>query len=229
MTTLKTGGLDKMSNLHAELCRLDTPHGESSSSELRQARQGLIEAIRGDRASRYHLGRALRTYKVQFKAEHRWMAAAKVIADAIDCDEKTVFRIIEDFERAEGLPAITIQAMLDQKIDPAARKYANVVEQLRNLPVPETREQAAKVVTSTLESHRARKKSQESPEQQIPLQEFAARIARLFKKRYRAASAPEKQNDLGSVFEMVARELGVSIEIIEKPSHPVEARKEVAA
>lgn len=157
MTAIKTRGLDKMSNLYAELCRWDTPHGEISSSELRQARQGLISAIRTYSSSRYHLGRALRSYKMQFKAEHRWMAAAKVIADAMDCDEKTIFRIIEDFARADGLSAITIQAMLNQRADPAARRHPSVVEQLRNLPPPAIPEEAAAVVTSTLESHRARK------------------------------------------------------------------------
>ncbi|MDR5727629.1 MAG: hypothetical protein RB191_09405 [Terriglobia bacterium] len=62
------------------------------------------------------------------------MEAAKVIAAAIDCDEKTVFRIIEDYEPASQLSPITLEAVLEQNIDPAAAKHARVVENLLRIP-----------------------------------------------------------------------------------------------
>lgn len=54
-------------------------------------------------------------------------------------------------------------------------------------------------------------------------------MVKLFKKPYRASSLVDKQKELGYVFELVARELGVSIDNINKMINPVEVGKEVAA
>lgn len=89
--------LDKMSNLK-ELLRKLEPSQLAYDQSLRQAREGVIGALSRYSHSRYDLGRALRLYKEYFKAERAWVEAAKVIAAAIDRDEKTVFRIIEAYE-----------------------------------------------------------------------------------------------------------------------------------
>lgn len=91
----QTKKLDKLSNLK-ELLRELEPSQLAYDKPLRQAREGLIGALRTYTHSRYDLGRALRVYGEYFKAERAWMEAAIVMAAAIDCDQKTVFRVIED-------------------------------------------------------------------------------------------------------------------------------------
>jgi hypothetical protein len=72
-----------------------------------------------------------------------------MIAEAIGCHERTLFRYIENYERVACVPAITIDALHDQGGDPAASKHAPIIDDLSRLPVPETREQAATVVAGT--------------------------------------------------------------------------------
>ena len=155
-----------------------------------------------------------------------------MIAAAIGRGERTVFRILEGYERAEQLSALTIEAMLDQNIDPAARKHVEIVEQLHDLPEPETREEAAAVVTKTVANHVAKKKSLAAAKRQISSQEFASYVAMLFQNRCRSASVEEKTIELKCVFKHVAGVLGVSIDQLghfgEDPLVP-RVGKEVAA
>jgi len=82
--------LDKMSNLREQLRNLDTKQLGGDGGELRQAREGVVEARKAYWHSRYQLGRALRAYKTHFKAERNGWATGKVIAAAIDRVERTV-------------------------------------------------------------------------------------------------------------------------------------------
>lgn len=61
------------------------------------------------------LGRTLRTYKAYFKAARGWTAAMTVIADAIGHDEKTVERIIGDYERVAPSPTIVARCCISEK------------------------------------------------------------------------------------------------------------------
>jgi hypothetical protein len=76
MITTNTGGLDIMSNLREQLCKLEVPRIGCIREDLRQAREGVISALTVYTSRRWDLGRALRAYKDYFKAEHAWMAAA---------------------------------------------------------------------------------------------------------------------------------------------------------
>ncbi|HUZ95500.1 MAG TPA: hypothetical protein VMU57_11355 [Edaphobacter sp.] len=69
----------------------------------------------------------------------------------LDGDERTVFRIIEDYERATQLPPIILEAMLEKQIEPAAAKNIDVVETLLQMPKPATREDAHTAVSVALD------------------------------------------------------------------------------
>jgi len=101
---------------------------------LGSARLSLVNALEGFRSSRYRLGQKLSTYKAFFKASQGWMAAAKAIADAIGCDERTIRRAIDDFERVSEVPDVVIKALQQAGYDPAARKNAGMISRILGMP-----------------------------------------------------------------------------------------------
>ena len=62
------------------------------------------------------------------------MVAAKAIADAIGCDERTIRRAIDDFERFSEVPDVGIKALRQAGFDPAARKNAGVISKILRMP-----------------------------------------------------------------------------------------------
>lgn len=95
--------LGNLSNLSVRLQELEVGWINKDELGLGSARLSLVNALEGFRSSRYRLGQKLSAYKVFFKAKQGWMAAAKTIADAIGCDERTIRRTIDDFERVSGV------------------------------------------------------------------------------------------------------------------------------
>jgi hypothetical protein len=213
----ETKKLDKMSILKALLRDLE-PSQLKHDETLRQAREGLIGALSTYRHSRYDLGRALRLYKQHFRAEHAWIEAAKVIAAAIDRDEKTVFRIIEDYERADRLPAIILEAMLNQNIDPAAAKHARVVENLLLAPEPKTGEEASAVVAKTFKTHLLQKKKEASAKP--GLEAFAQRIVKQFEDRYRSAAPEQRDAEVQYILELLVNTLRAPIRELRQFGRP---------
>lgn len=228
MTTMNSGGLDNLSNLREELCKLERVHVAPFCSEIRQSREGVIAAVGVYAHSRYNLGRALRAYKVHFKAERAWIAAAEIVGDAIGRDQKTVFRIIADFERADRLPAITIEAMQDQNIDPGKHAYADAIEELIEMPSPETREEAATAVATTMKQHSERKRKQAtSRTPKDRLEEFTDRIVKQFEQHYRAVPSDQRDRELQYVFDRIVTTLHSPIRELRQYSRPAMAPQPV--
>lgn len=84
--------------------------------------------------SRFRFGQTLATYKAFFLQDGAWIEAARVIGKAIHRNEKTIFRIIEGYERASKLPAAALQQLEAEGIDPAAKKYEGVVAGILAMP-----------------------------------------------------------------------------------------------
>jgi hypothetical protein len=214
MKEIEVGKLDKLSNLSVELQRVEGIFIHSQSAELTQARNSVVGALQTFKNNRLNLGRVLRVYKRNFKAEGSWMAAVKVIADAIERDERTVFRIIEDFERASQLAPIVLEAMQEQKIDPAAKKNAGVVENLLQMPKPETREDADTAVSVAVRAHVAEKKKRKkaaTKPAKMGFEEFAVGIVRQFEDRYRSRTPQETDAEIQFVLELVVCTLRANI------------------
>lgn len=99
---------------------------------LGDARLGVVNALEQFRTSRYRLGQMLSTYKTFFGATRGWIAAAKMIASAMGCDERTLRRIVDDFEAVSSIPSVVIKALEQAGIDPAARRNARIVSKMPN-------------------------------------------------------------------------------------------------
>ena len=126
--------LDNLSNLSIRLQELESGCVNMNELGLGSARLSLVNALEGFRSSRYRLGQKLSAYKAFFKASQGWMAAAKAIADAIGCDERTIRRAIDDFERVSEVPDVVIKALQQAGFDPAARKNAGVISKILRMP-----------------------------------------------------------------------------------------------
>ena len=113
---------DNLSELSRELKRVENTYIQSISVELTRARNAVAGSLPGFKLNRMNFGRVLRAYKEHFKAKRGWTAAMKVIADALHCDERTVDRIIEDYERASKLSTLILDEMEEQKIRPGCNQ-----------------------------------------------------------------------------------------------------------
>jgi hypothetical protein len=174
--------------------------------------------------SRFDFGRALRQYKQHYKAERGWMEAASVIANAIGRDPRTIFRIIEDHERATQLDPVVLEVMEERGIDAAAPKNAAMVANLLEMPAPKTREEAASAVKAASQSHlekkRAAKKAIAKLSQRDGLDQFAHRILKQFGERYRSVKAERRDEEVRYILELVVNTLRSDIRELRQYGRP---------
>jgi hypothetical protein len=130
----KSTGLGNLSSLSAQLSKLEDQHVVANKNAVRDVRLTVVNALEGFRASRYRLGERLAAYKVYYVAEQGWMEAAQAIATWMACNERTIRRILEDFQRASKVPSPAIKAMERLGLDPSARKNAPTVTTLLTMP-----------------------------------------------------------------------------------------------
>jgi hypothetical protein len=126
--------MDNLSNLSIHLQELEVGCVGINELGLGSARLSLVNALEGFRSSRYRLGQKLSAYKSFFKASQGWMVAATAIADAMGCEERTIRRIIDDFERVAEVPDVVIKALQQAGFDPAARKNAGMIAKILGMP-----------------------------------------------------------------------------------------------
>lgn len=245
-------GLDKISSpadlLRKELKKIEERYIGEVGPDLTQARICLLDELPRYLATRSHFGRVLYGYKRHFKAVHGWTAAATLIADAIGRDVKTVFRMVADYERVSGLDPLFEQALLDQQVDPAAPKNAEMVAQILAKPEPKTPEAAAEIVTAVVRERRERRKTerlssksdkdrkkngeQQSLEQQAyqasndprqTTEAFANSIARLIRHRLLVVPADQRNAETDRIVVLIGRALGrdlvVSRRTLPPPTH----------
>jgi hypothetical protein len=126
--------LGNLSNLSVRLQEIEAGLVKRDGVGLGDARLGVVNALEQFRNSRYRLGQMLATYKRFFCAAHGWMAAAREIAGVMCCDERTLRRIVDDFERVSGVPDVVIKALERAGIDPATRKNATLISRILRMP-----------------------------------------------------------------------------------------------
>lgn len=225
---IKIEKYDNLSDLRQKLGELDRSGNESDLRDVHQAREVVLaeltvnmNALKAYIHSRYHLGRALWAYSQHFKENRNWTAAAELIASAILRNKRTVFRMIGDYEWASQLPATIIGALLDQDIDPAAHKNAPIVEELRQLPEPETPKQAVETVARIVTEHSiAKKKKAPAKSATMDFEEFAAKFVKQLEDRYRAVTLQEKVNEVRRLFELANSTLRLQIRELRQYSRP---------
>jgi hypothetical protein len=213
---LPVAKVDNLSNLRTALKNIERQYLPPEGTDASQQRNAVISQLETYRNSRYHFGRALRSYQQLFKAERAWMAAVKVIADAIGRDERTVMRIIEDYERAHHLPPIVIEA--------AERKNAPVVDKLLEMPRPQSRDEAESAVKAAFRANQAAKRTKRQQPAKARYRddagEFAFKIAHQFEDRYRQTPPQERDAELLYVLEVVVATLGAEIRELKRYSQP---------
>jgi hypothetical protein len=137
-TNIDPSVLDNLSSLCADLRSLEREHVEcpegqsfgDHASTLAAARIQLEDCLKGFVFSRYELGKALHSYKQFYVNERAWMSVAALIAQAIGRDERTVRRIVADYEQVEALPEVCVKELQRQNLDPAAAKNRRIAKRL---------------------------------------------------------------------------------------------------
>jgi hypothetical protein len=223
------GKFDKLSNLARELESIEQKHAQVKDAEITQARSAVVSQVSKYRDSRFQLGRVLRNYKAQYRADGGWVAAAKIIGEVLNRDERTVFRIIDDYERASKLPQIVIEAMEAQKLDPAAPKNAGIVGKLAQMPEPSTRKKADSVVARMHTEHTIGKKVARAAKNRDKesLEEFAKRILCHFQNRFGSMPQEKRDADLRYVLELVVNSLRAEIRELRLYGRPTQVPKPV--
>jgi hypothetical protein len=218
------GIFDNMSNISAALGKIEMDHIAPGSLDPITDRNAALGTLGPYLHQRSQLGRVLWAYRQHFKPGRGWVAAATVIADPMGREVRTVFRIVEDYERAMGLPPMVFEAMVEQKLDPAEGKNAPVVEKLLQMPKPETRSEAVAAVTAAVREHVAQKKEKRKASAKVTRREgeehFAKRIVKEFEDRYRSVSPQQRDSEVRSVLERVASALQADIHELRPHSLP---------
>jgi hypothetical protein len=83
------------------------------------------------------------------------MTAAKAIATAIGCDERTIRRTVNDFERVSNVPDVVIKALQQAGFDPAARKNAGMISKILRMPNKATEVNPEAAVLSAVQTVKA--------------------------------------------------------------------------
>ena len=209
---------DKLSNLSKELQRIEKTYIHTESAELAKTRNSVVGGLQKFGNSRFQLGRVLRQYKMHFKSEHGWVAAAKLIAAAMDREERTVFRMLEDYERASKLSPIILEAMREQQIEPAAAKNSDLVEILLKMPEPKTSEKASAVVREAFNKQVVQKAKKASVK--ADLEAFSERIVKQFEDRYRSATPQQRDAEVLYILELLVNRLRAPIRELRQFGRP---------
>lgn len=127
--------IGNLSNLSVQLQKVEVGFVKVGDTSLGDARLGLVNALESYRNSRYRLGQTLSAYRKFFLLGRGWIAAANIIASTIGCDERTIRRIVDDFDRVAGIPDIVIKALEQAGIDPSARKHAGIIAKVLRMSV----------------------------------------------------------------------------------------------
>jgi len=220
--TVECRKFDKMSNLTRELEKIERKHAKTDGTALVQARSAVVSRVSQYRESRYQLGRVLHNYKIHFKAEGGWVVAAQAIAEAINRDERTVYRIIDNYECASKLPPVVLQAMEDQKIDPAAAKNAGLVQRLAQMPEPATRRKADSIVARVRSEHITQKKAVKAANERgtESVEEFSERVLRHFKDRFSTMPPQQRDSELQYVLELIVNTLRSDVRELKQFGRP---------
>jgi len=212
MNQTRTDRLAKLASLRLELESAEKAGGlETWDLALKQSRENLVAIIEKCNNCRFDLGRVLSRYRAHFKADHHWLAAAKVIASALRVSERTDHRILEEYEPASKLPETVVEAMKEQNIDPAAGKNAGLVTELLQTPEPGSRQEAGTIVAEKQQEQVAKKKQKKAGLRSTTIvsrKSVVARIVAQLRNRLKAISPEERDSEVRAILEQVARELG---------------------
>ena len=162
--------LGNLPNLGAQLLKIELEHIKDDDGTAAGVRESIMEALPQYRNSRYQFGKLLSAYKVFFIEEGGWLATAAAIGEALGCDERTVRRIAEDYDRASKLPVEALDALQTQGIDPAAKKNAPLLKIIHAMPPGDVKAEPEKAVTQAIKTVKAAKAGKKAETTKKPSQ-----------------------------------------------------------
>jgi hypothetical protein len=144
--------------LSAILDSITTELSDSDREQERSQRALVLGSLKKYTKSRFHLGEALASYKQACKLDRVWLRASEAIAKHMDISQRTLFRVISDFERVSGAPQTVLAAMEAEGFDPAKRKNARLLGQIAEATGDDpTPEEAQEIVHHSAASLKQRK------------------------------------------------------------------------
>ena len=115
----------------------------------------MVKAVTQFANDRYEVGRLLASYRAFFKADLTWTKVCKAVAAAMQVTDRTIRRIIEDYERANIVSGLERTAAEKKGHRLEAKKHAALVERLvqlhRTEGPPRNEDEASKRVEQALE------------------------------------------------------------------------------
>ncbi len=106
----------------------ETEHSDPEvTADMRDIRNGLVDAAETFTTGRYGLGAAM--YRYHEVIEHgKWGEVLRILAWATGAFERTLREILVDYTRVKDKPEPIIKDLQRRGIDPAAKKNAKVVD-----------------------------------------------------------------------------------------------------
>ncbi|MFZ1083421.1 MAG: hypothetical protein WAN35_00500 [Terracidiphilus sp.] len=213
------GKSDILSNLTAELEKIEKKHIKSHCDKLVQARTDLANALHGFTCSRFDVGKILFEYRGYYKLRHGWVDAAEAIGNAINRNKRTIYRMVRDYEIATQISPLLLNVLAEMDIDPTRAQYLKLAQLLLKIKTPSSSEDAEKKVKEALAKVAetgARKNSAAKPKS---LDDFTNQIVDIFVGRYGAATPKECRNEVRDILNMIVAALGPEISDLRTIGH----------
>jgi AraC-like DNA-binding protein len=211
--------LDKLSDLARELEEIECRQGGvTDSAGAKEAREGLISAMRRVFRSHYEFAEWLDRYRRFYKVTKTWTVALEAIAAVQGCSARTLSRVFRNYDDARQLPLAFVDVMREEEIDPAEGENRKLVKALTTAPEPANHAEAR----ATLKVARANVVKMKPAAANPPseLEDFAERIVRMFKSRYDAYSGADRDEQIRFVLERVVNVLHAEVRELRKYDRP---------
>jgi len=223
---------DNLSNLAKDLKGIENQGGVDRADGLNEAREAVVVALRGVRASLYELAEALEGYHNYIKGEHIWTSVLDRVARGQGCSARTLYRLIENYKQTQRLPQFVIDAMIESRIEPTSTKNRDVVQIVAQAPEPATREEAmaaVKMAHSRVIAMKRTAKAETALVELGSLDEFTERIVRMFESRYRSYLPSSRDDEVRYILEKVVNCLRANVRELRTYSRADQVRKPAAA
>lgn len=202
--------VDKLSDLARELEEIERREGGvEDHAGVNAAREGLISAMRGVFKSHYEFATSLDRYRHFYKAKKTWTVALEIIATVQGYSARTLYRLLRNYDDARQLPLVFVDVMREEGLDPTRGKNLGLVKSLTKAPEPASHADAkaslnvarANVVKITPSVQNALSE----------LEQFTARIVRMFEFRYRTYHGTDRDDQILFVLEKIVNVLRADV------------------
>ncbi len=203
-------GIDNLSNLASELKEIEGREGGvKDPARADEVREGLIAAMRGVYKSHYDFAEWLDRYRKLYKARKTSTAAMEQIATTYGCSSRTLYRLLSNYDDAKQLPLVFVDVMREQDLDPVRGENQPLVKTLAAAPKPADRDEARAALNAARTNLVKMKPAVQSARSE--LEDFAARIVRMFEAQYGSYHGADRDEQIRFVLERVVNVLGADV------------------